>query len=180
MGLSEASDGILAQRAADGDATAFGVLVRRHAPFLIAFATRLTGSRADADDCVQEALITAWDRIDDLADPDSVRAWMTRIVSRKATDRLRARRPAVDIDDLELPSTSSGPDDEAVVSSQMEALKSALSELTEELRTVWLLKEVGGYSYDEIAEQVGASAATVRGRLARARHALLERMKEWR
>lgn len=180
MGLSEASDGLLAQRAADGDADAFGVLVRRHAPFLIAFATRLTGSRADADDCVQEALITAWERLGDLTDPDSVRAWMTRIVSRKATDRLRARRPAVDIDEVEVAATSAAPDDAAEVSSQMTALKTALAGLGEELRTVWLLREVGGYTYDEIADELQVPAATVRGRLARARQALLEAMEEWR
>ena len=52
-GLAAATDGILAARAADGDQIAFGMLVRRHAPFLVAFATRLMGSRADADDCVQ-------------------------------------------------------------------------------------------------------------------------------
>jgi RNA polymerase sigma-70 factor (ECF subfamily) len=180
MALEEASDGVLAQRAADGDSIAFGVLVRRHAPFLIAFATKLTGSRADADDCVQEGLITAWQKLDELDDPDRVRAWLTRIVSRKATDRLRARRPTVDIDELELSATSGGPESHAVVTSQLEALRAALRDLGDELRSVWLLKEVAGYSYDEIAEELGVSTATVRGRLARARQGLLERMKDWR
>ena len=44
--LSSATDAFLASRAADGDQIAFGILVRRHAPFLLAFATKLTGSRA--------------------------------------------------------------------------------------------------------------------------------------
>ena len=48
--LQDAGDGILAERAADGDARAFEVLVRRHTPYMRAFAIRLTGSRADADD----------------------------------------------------------------------------------------------------------------------------------
>ena len=180
MTLAEASDGILAQRAADGDAAAFGVLVRRHGPFFVAFATRLTGSRADADDAVQEALITAWDKLDELTEPESVRAWMLRIVSRKATDRLRSRRPVADIDELELPATVDGPESQTVAHSQLEALRGALATLPEEVRTAWLLREVGGYSYDEIAEQTGVPAATVRGRLARARRALLDLMEEWR
>ena len=91
--LSSATDAFLASRAADGDQIAFAVLVRRHAPFLVAFATKLTGSRADADDCVQEALITAWRRLPDLADPEKVRSWLTTIVSRKVTDRMRATSP---------------------------------------------------------------------------------------
>ena len=52
--------------------------------------------------------------------------------------------------------------------------------MTPEQRTVWLLKEVGGHSYEEIAEQLGTTAVTVRGRLARARAAVLESMEEWR
>lgn len=100
--LQDAGDGILAERAADGDARAFEVLVRRHAPYMRAFAIRLTGSRADADDAVQEALITAWDRLPTLEKPDRVKSWLLQIVSRKSIDRIRARRPADDIDDHEI------------------------------------------------------------------------------
>jgi RNA polymerase sigma-70 factor (ECF subfamily) len=67
-----------------------------------------------------------------------------------------------------------------IAPAQLDALNAALQTLTPEQRSVWVLKEVGGNSYEEIAEQVGASVATVRGRLARARQALLERMEEWR
>ena len=52
--------------------------------------------------------------------------------------------------------------------------------LPEDLRVVWVLREVGGHSYDEIAVEVGETPATVRGRLARARKTVLERMQEWR
>ncbi len=155
------------------------MLVRRHAPFLVAFATRLTGSRADADDCVQEALITAWRRLPDLTDPEKVRSWLTTIVSRKATDRLRSRKISEEIDE-EMVSGRDDPERAVVASSQMDALKKILGELPEDLRVVWVLREVGGHSYDEIAVEVGESAATVRGRLARARKTVLERMEEWR
>ena len=72
------------------------------------------------------------------------------------------------------------PERSVVASSQMDALKKILGELPEDLRVVWVLREVGGHSYDEIAVEVGESAATVRGRLARARKTVLERMEEWR
>lgn len=177
--LSAATDAVLASRAADGDQIAFGLLVRRHAPFLVAFATKLTGSRADADDCVQEALITAWRRLPDLADPEKVRSWLTTIVSRKATDRLRSRKLSEPIDE-EMVSSTADPERATVASSQMDALKRVLADLPEELRVVWVLREVGGHSYDEIATSVGETPATVRGRLARARKTVLERMQEWR
>ena len=179
--LGGATDGLLAQRAGDGDAAAFGVLVRRHGGYLVAFATRLTGSRADAEDCVQEALLTAWDQLHTLEDPDRVRSWLSTIVSRKAVDRIRARRPAVPIEDVELPSSpAETPERRAVVSSQVAALARVLDDLPDEQRAVWVLKEVGGHSYDEIAEQLGVTPSTVRGRLARARRAVLEQMEEWR
>lgn len=177
--LSSATDAFLASRAADGDQIAFGVLVRRHAPFLVAFATKLTGSRADADDCVQEALITAWRRLPDLADPEKVRSWLTTIVSRKATDRLRARKISEQIDE-QMVASGSDPEGATVASSQMAALKKVLADLPEEMRVVWVLREIGGHSYDEIAAEVGETAATVRGRLARARKTVVERMQEWR
>ena len=179
ISLASATDAFLASRAADGDQIAFGVLVRRHAPFLVAFATKLTGSRADADDCVQEALITAWRRLPDLSDPAKVRSWLTTIVSRKATDRLRARKISEQIDE-EMVSVGDDPERSVVASSQMDALKKVLAELPEDLRVVWVLREVGGHSYDEIAAEVGEAPATVRGRLARARKLVWDRMQEWR
>jgi RNA polymerase sigma-70 factor, ECF subfamily len=177
--LTAAPDAVLAARAADGDQVAFGVLVRRHAPFLVAFATKLTGSRADADDCVQEALIVAWRKLPDLAEYEKVRSWLTTIVSRKATDRLRSRKPVEQIADDAVASWDD-PERSAVQSSQLRALSRVLAELPDDQRVVWILKEVSGYSYDEIAAHVGESAATVRGRLARARRTVIERMKEWR
>lgn len=178
--LQAAPDALLAERAADGDSEAFAALVRRHAPFLRAFATRLTGSPADADDCVQDALIVAWQKLPELAEPAKVRGWLATIVSRKATDRLRSRKPSVQIDDLELETPTSGPEQSAEAASQLEALGRALDALTVEQRAVWVLKEVGGHSYEEIAEQLGITPTVVRGRLARARVAVLESMEEWR
>ncbi|OUD88368.1 RNA polymerase sigma factor CnrH [Clavibacter michiganensis subsp. michiganensis] len=127
--LQDAGDGILAERAADGDARAFEVLVRRHAPYMRAFAIRLTGSRADADDAVQEALITAWDRLPTLEKPDRVKSWLLQIVSRKSIDRIRARRPADDIDDHEIADRLTSPERDAETSSQMRALAAVLDAL---------------------------------------------------
>jgi RNA polymerase sigma-70 factor (ECF subfamily) len=149
--LTDAGDGILAERAADGDARAFEVLVRRHAPYMRAFAIRLTGSRADADDA-----------------------------SRKSIDRIRARRPADDIDDHEIADRLTSPERDAETSSQMRALAGVLDALPREQREVWMLREVGGFSYEEIAERLGATPSTVRGRLSRARTTVMTSMEAWR
>ncbi|WP_295774201.1 RNA polymerase sigma factor [uncultured Microbacterium sp.] len=178
--LTHVEDGVLAVRAADGDERAFAVLVRRHSGYLIGFATRLLRSRADADDCVQEALIIAWRRLPELREPDRVRSWLSTIVARKATDRLRSAAPTAPIEDTEPEALQPTPDESAVASSQLDMLRRVLDELPVEQRTTWLLREVSGYGYDEIARELGVSATAVRGRLARARATIYDRMKEWR
>ena len=178
--LTSASDALLAERSADGDTAAFAVLVRRHGPFLRAFATRLTGSAADADDVVQEALIAGWNQLDSLAEPAKVRGWFASIVSRKATDRIRARKPSVELDEQRAELFERGPEQPAITTSQLDALGTILDALPEGQRQCWVLKEMGGYSYEEIAEQTGSSVAVVRGRLARARATVMAEMEVWR
>jgi len=177
--LAAASDAVLAERSADGDTLAFAVLVRRHGPFLLAFATRVTGNRADADDAVQDALISAWANLDSLAEPARVRSWLASIVSRKATDRIRSRTPTTELDLLRA-SDAPGPARSAETSSQLDALGAVLDTLPEAQRQCWVLKEVGGYSYEEIADQLDTTAVVVRGRLARARASVVAGMEGWR
>jgi RNA polymerase sigma-70 factor (ECF subfamily) len=178
--LDDAPDALLAQRAADGDELAFAVIVRRHAPYLRAYVIRLTGASADADDAVQDALITAWERLGELTEPERLRSWLTTIASRKAIDRARGRRPETPIDDFDTQASQSGPEERAVAASGVDELGRVLRELPADQREIWIMKEVGGLSYDEIAERTDSSVSTVRGRLARARATVLERMEGWR
>ncbi|WP_371740817.1 RNA polymerase sigma factor [Frigoribacterium sp. CFBP 13712] len=181
--LSEASDAVLASRAAEGDERAFEQLLRRHLGLMTAYAVRLTSSRADANDAVQEASIAIWRELPTLSEPAAVRGWMMRIVSRKSFDLVRSRRPASDVDELELPSEPGGRDDpeRAVVTGDaMSGLRSALRRLPESQRQVWTLREIGGESYADIAETTGTTVTAVRGLLARARETLTREMEAWR
>ena len=176
--IEEAGDEILADRAADGDTRAFAVLVRRYAGLLRAYAYRVLGPGGGLDDAVQETFITAWAELPRLENRAAVRAWLLRIVTRKALDAARASRPSSELDDAVLPPERSA--EESATAPLRAALDTALSELPQEQRRVWLLREVGGYGYDEIAAELGIPASTVRGQLARARKRLVERMEDWR
>jgi RNA polymerase sigma-70 factor (ECF subfamily) len=178
--LSEASNSLLVERAVDGDADAFAAIVRRHGPYLRAFAWRLTGSGADADDAVQDALITAWEQLPTLEDATRLRSWMVSIVSRKATDRLRRQKPTSQLDERREIEVGAGPLQLAIASSRLDALNSVLSRLSDTGRRSWILKEVEGLSYDEIAESLGVSVTVVRGQLARARAIVVKDMEGWR
>ncbi|RKR76087.1 RNA polymerase ECF family sigma subunit [Frondihabitans australicus] len=178
-------DSTLAIRAADGDAAAFESLLRRHLPLMTAYATRLTGSRADAYDAVQEASVTIWRELPRLAEPAAAKGWMMKIVSRKAFDLIRARKPAADVDD-EAVSAILPVDDAADparivgATAAVDGLREALARLPDLQRQSWLLREIGGESYAEIAEHLGLSVAAARGQLARARETLTNEMEEWR
>jgi len=179
--LADAPDGILAERAADGDARAFEVLVRRYGPLMRAYATRMMGGTSESDDIVQESFITAWDQLPNLKDSSAVRAWLMRITSRKAIDRIRSRKNDEPLHDWDVEApTSQSPAHRVEVSSQRERLAQALAGLTPTQRRSWLLREVGGHSYEEIGEQLGIPPSTVRGLLARARRRLVDEMEDWR
>jgi RNA polymerase sigma-70 factor (ECF subfamily) len=153
--------------------------VRRHAPVLRAFAIRLSGSHADADDILQDSLISAWEQLPSLEQPDRLRSWLMTIVSRKATDRLRRIRPLSELD-VDRADAAPGPESRAIASSRLEALGAVLDALPDGQRECWILKESAGMSYDEIADELGLSVTVVRGKLARARATIVNEMEVWR
>lgn len=179
--LDGVPDVLIATRAADGDARAFAVLVRRHTPMMRAYARRVLNATDEVDDVVQDAFITAWQRLPELAEPSKVKSWLMRITSRNAVDRLRRRRPQAPIEDHEHDLVDTrAPETIAESTSQVAALDEALRALPDAQRECWVLREIGEYSYDEIADELGIPASTVRGLLARARKHLIVRMEAWR
>ncbi|KJC64371.1 RNA polymerase, sigma subunit, ECF family [Agreia bicolorata] len=179
--LEDADDRILAGRAADGDTRAFEVLARRYGPLLRAYARRILGSNNEVDDVVQETLITAWRDLPSLNDGSVVKSWLMRIASHKSIDRIRARKNHVDVDDVDAAQPDRlSPHAVSEATSLHEAVSQALATLPLDQQRCWVLREVGEHSYDEIAEQMGIPASTVRGLLSRARRNLMTEMEAWR
>jgi RNA polymerase sigma-70 factor (ECF subfamily) len=177
--LSEADDRTVASRAADGDIRAFEILMRRYGSLMNAYAARIVRP-SDAEDVVQETFVTAWQDLPTLENLGSVRSWLITIVTRKSVDRLRSRRDQESLDDHEVEDTADGPEATAAASSLDEALSQALSDLPEDQRRCWVLRELAGYGYQEIAEELGIPVSTVRGLLARSRKTLVREMEAWR
>jgi RNA polymerase sigma-70 factor (ECF subfamily) len=177
----DVSDGTLVGRAADGDVASFETLVRRHAPMMRAFAARMLGSVSAADDVVQDSFLIAWRQLPTLHEPAAVRAWLMKITSRQALSRLRGR-PF----DRALPERECAvppelePESVVIRNAQLRALAAALEAVSEDQRQCWLLREVAGLSYEQIAEELCISPSTVRGKLARARASIYARMEGWR
>lgn len=181
IGLDDAPDDVLVEHACDGDVHAFEAIVRRHGPLMRGYATRLLGSPADADDVVQDAFVVAWNQLDTLDDRRAVKAWLMRVVSRKSVDRIRSRRQHADIADWDVPAVvSQSTEHTAETHSELEALSRALRSLPAAQRGCWVLREIGGYSYQEIAGELEMPVSTVRGSLARARATLVRELGAWR
>ena len=188
---SEGKDRYLVLRAQDGDIDAFEKLVERYQGRLFRTAYMIVRNRHDSEDIVQETLVQAWRSLHLLRDPDAFRGWLMRICTNKATSSIRQhQRRATDPYDSEglesasiLPDTTStateDPAQSSEVNAQIEALAKLLASAPEELRIVWVLREVDDMSYEEISQTLNLTESTVRGRLARARSLVMRHMKEW-
>ncbi len=169
--VQSASDEVLARRAADGDESAFEELVVRYQDRLYTLALRVTLSEADAYDCVQEGLVSAWRGLGSFRFDARFSTWMYRIVMRKAYDVLERRaRTAEPVD--EVPAVSV----EAPLDTRLDLL-SALSQLEPEFRVVAVACDVVGMSMDEAALALDLPAGTVKSRLHRARARLAETLQ---
>lgn len=182
--LEDASDPALVRAARLGDEAAFGEIVDRHGPAMLRYARRLVGgSEADAAEAVQEAFISAWKGLDGFRGDSALRTWLFRLVHRRAVDLQRHRRPTPIDDELlsrMVRVAEDNPLQDVMDSELLEALQRALEELPWNQRSVWLLREVEGLGYDEIAQALNISVGSVRGLLHRGRRQLAERMARWR
>lgn len=176
-------DALLTARASEGDEEAFETLVRRHGPLLLRLATRLLGSRSEAEDAVQESFVSAWRRLPEFRENSTFGTWMYRIVTNRCLNMLRARRPVVALDAVSEPAAAEhqvSPARAAEGRAAVEALSKAMVVLSPEQRVCWVLREVDGLPYEAIADMVGISQEAARGRVFRARRQLTEAMVAWR
>jgi RNA polymerase sigma-70 factor (ECF subfamily) len=181
-GLGELDDATLAIRAGEGDEDAFGELVVRYRAPVYRLALRMLGGAAEAEDVTQDAFLAAWRGLPGLREQDAFAGWLYRLTVNRCLNVLRARRPVAELDPATLRATRPDEQPEAAAEAGAEAaaLGDALQLLTPEQRSCWVLRELHGCSYDEIAGITGASAGAVRGRIARSRAVLAEVMRPWR
>jgi len=159
-----------------GDRAAFARLVAATSTRLVRLSARLLGSRADAEDVVQDAYVKAYRALlaGEFDRRAAVETWLHRIVlnatidaSRRRNTRGRTHR------DAPPPPETAGDDVEAHVA--LQELAAWLDDLPEDQRVALILKSVEGWSSSEIAEALRCSEGAVEQRLVRARNTLRER-----
>jgi len=168
----------------EGDSEAFGALVERYQDRLYNTMVRITGSRSDAADVVQEAFVQAYIKLDSFHKNSAFYTWLYRIAFNTAASGHRKKKPTVSIDQhrsdtgIDPVAKTESPSARLEQQETVDQVRAALDELQEEFRSVIVLKEIEGYHYDEIATILDLPTGTVKSRLFRARIQLKEILKK--
>jgi RNA polymerase sigma-70 factor, ECF subfamily len=167
------------ERARTGRADAFAELVRRHRVRVYRLAVRLVGDIELSEEVAQDVFVQAWRSLPGFRGGSSFDTWLYRITVNRSLNARRARRRTAALADQDW--SSRGESVEAVVEgrAQLSALHEAVDALAAEQRTVFVLRDLEGYSYHQIGTMVGASVPAVKSRLYRARIEVLRAMAEW-
>lgn len=162
----------------------FAALAEKEEKRLFSLCFYMLHSRADAEDCVQEALLKAYRHFGRLRDDSGFAPWLSRIAINCCHDLLRKKsRRDLSLDGLEeegrtIPDT--GPDAYARLEKKerLLILRQTLAELNEKDRAILILREIQGRDYREIAEVLHLNEGTVKSRLNRARNRLKAALKK--
>ena len=188
LGVREAA---LIQRCAAGDDAAFAELVAEHQRMVVQLAMNLLGDSDEALDLSQDVFIRVFRTIGQFRGQSALRTWIYRIAVNQARNRHRFWRRRRRSDQVSLDAhveahgdfqcgAETGPDRILAQKELAARLKDALDALPFDQRTVVVLREVDGLSYDEIAFSLGVAVGTVKSRLTRARQTLRAGLQEAR
>ncbi len=169
------------RRAQKGDSAAFEEIVRAHETTVYHLALRQLGSREDAEDAAQEVFLKAYTGLQSFRGESKLSVWLYRITSNVCIDILRRRKETVSLSNVnedgepmefELPDARFDPAALAERKDLRERVGAALNCLPPDAREILLLRELGGQSYDEIAQTLELDLGTVKSRIFRARKKL--------
>jgi RNA polymerase sigma-70 factor (ECF subfamily) len=163
------SDAELVDRAIRGDRWSREVLYRRHAGYVLGLATRLCANRGDAEEIVQDAFISAFERLNTLRDPGALRVWLGQIAVNLVRHRLRRLRlmRLLGLDrgaDATL-ETFAAPGLHPEACGELALLDRVLAKMRTDLRIAWMLRYVEGLELTEVASVCECSLATIKRRL---------------
>jgi RNA polymerase sigma-70 factor (ECF subfamily) len=171
----------------DGETRSFDVLVERYQTRLLNFVYRIVGDRERAEDLVQEVFVRVYRHLGRFDRSKKFSTWIYTIASNLAKNELRnrSRNPLVlftsmtkgwedEERPLEFEDPSSRPDDLFRKRHVRELVESSVAQLPTHHREVFMLREIEGRSYEEIAEITHCNLGTVKSRLNRARNSFAE------
>jgi RNA polymerase sigma-70 factor (ECF subfamily) len=168
MALAQLDEEVV-RRAQRGDRDAFDLLVRTYQTAVFNHVYHLVGDRGLAEDLTQDVFVRVYQRLPSFSFRSRFTTWLFQIAVNRVVDEMRVleRRPRpaeLPIDDLLAVADRSTEHSETI-----DAIWRAVGELSVDLKTALLLRDVVGLSYAEMAEALGLSLATVKWRIYKAR-----------
>ena len=174
-------DELLLRRACKGDVQAFEELMQSHESRIYAIALRMMGNREDAQDCAQEAMVRIYRAMGSFKGQSALATWIYRITMNTCLDELRRRkaRKVTSLDSLvdngwSPTDTGDTPEEHGLRVEKQNALNQAIQSLPDDMRAAIILRDVKGYSYDEIASILDANVGTIKSLISRGREKLRE------
>lgn len=177
------NDTVLIQKSKQGDVHSFELLISKYQLYAYNIAYRMLGNEEDAKDATQETLIKVFKGLDRFKENSEFSTWLYTITVNTCRDQLRKRKKVMtlSVDDtgekvpIQLVADESG-DPEARLEKKEVAgqLMTALGMIPEFQKTAVLLRDVYGFSYEEIGAIENCSIGTVKSRISRGRHGLRE------
>ena len=180
---SNIDDAALIERSRGGEPEAFGELVVRYQDRLYNTLTRVCGDAEEARDVAQEAFVQAFVKLDSFQGKSAFYTWLYRIAFNTAISRRRRRKPTTSLDEARDAAGVEPVDHDAAPEANLDReeqaiqVQAALATLSEEHRTVLVLREIDDRDYETISQMLDIPVGTVRSRLHRARRELREEME---
>ncbi len=175
----------LVARAKKGDKEAFGELVNLYKKPVYYLAYRFVKDHDTADELTQESFVKAYQAFESFIEGKSFKTWIFAIVANLSINYLKKKKRETSLEDtltddiLEDKKVSSNPHHQAVAHDLKKRLSAAVHNLSEEFKSVFILRTYEGLSYEEIAASLKIEVGTVMSRLFRARAKLKDELKDY-
>ena len=186
--MNPADEIILIKQCKDGDQAAFERIVLTYRDRIYNLCRYMLGNPQDAEDAAQDVFIKAYQNLKHFKPHASLYTWLYRIAINTSIDYRRKRlsfwgslwRDSSREEDLlnHQPSSILSPEQLYTSKELGKSIQFALQKLSTKLRTILILKEIEGLSYEEIAAILKISIGTVKSRLSRAREEMKKLLKE--
>ncbi len=161
------------RRVAAGDSAATRLVVARHLPQVLALGRRMLNDAAEAEDVAQEAMLRLWQAAARWHEDAPVAAWLYRVAHNLAIDRIRRRRPTVDVDKaVDLADPAPTPAERLAERERKNAVERAIAALPERQRTAITLVHTLEMGNIEAAVAMAISVEALESLLSRGRRAL--------
>ena len=181
--MTREQEAAIVRKVLKGDTNAFETLVLEYEKNVYNIALRMTGNSEDASDMTQEAFIKAFNSLQSFRGDSKFSVWLYRIVSNVCLDFLRSRnrRPTVSLsvedddgEDTQLDVADESQSPELLLDRKLtrESVRRGLDSLPPDYRQILLLREIQGFSYEEISKALDLEVGTVKSRIFRARKRL--------